>query len=124
MIFEAGCGVGNAMFPILEENENPYLTVHGRDYSPRAIEVLLSDPQFDPQYATAGVWDISSDSLPEGITESSVDVITLCFVLSALVSISIAGVTVGTESMESSCLQFASSLEARWADMFSRLWAL
>lgn len=73
------------MFPILEENENPHLMIHGRDYSPRAIEVLLADPQFDPLHATAEVWDIASDSLPGGILENSVDVITLCFVLSALV---------------------------------------
>jgi Methyltransferase domain len=124
VIFEAGCGVGNAMFPILAENENPNLKIHGRDYSPRAIEVLRSDPQFDPLYATADVWDVASDSLPEGIPESSVDVITLCFVLSALVSMSITGVMVGTESMGSSYLQFISPLEAWWTDMFSRLWAL
>jgi tRNAThr (cytosine32-N3)-methyltransferase len=73
------------MFPVLEENQNSLLTIHGRDYSPRAIEVLRSDPQFNEKYATAGVWDITSDTLPEGIAESSVDVITLCFVLSALV---------------------------------------
>lgn len=73
------------MFPILEENENPHLMVHGRDYSPRAIEVLLADPQFNPQFATAGVWDITSTTLPEGIAEGSVDVLTLLFVVSALV---------------------------------------
>ena len=73
------------MFPVLEENENPHLTIHGRDYSPRAIEVLLADPQFNPQFVTAGVWDITSKSLPEGIDEGSVDVLTLLFVLSALV---------------------------------------
>jgi len=84
VILEAGCGVGNAMFPILKENENPLLKIHGRDYSPRAIEVLLQDPQFNPEFASAGVWDIASESLPEGIAEFSVDVIILCFVLSAL----------------------------------------
>jgi tRNAThr (cytosine32-N3)-methyltransferase len=73
------------MFPILEDNENPHLTVHGRDYLPRAIEVLRGDPQFNPEFATAGVWDITSENLPEGIAEESCDVITLCFVLSALV---------------------------------------
>ena len=73
------------MFPILLENENPFLKIHGRDYSPRAIEVLQSDPQFNPQYATAGVWDITSESLPEDISPGSVDAITLLFVLSALV---------------------------------------
>ena len=88
VVFEAGCGVGNAMFPVLEENENPMLRVHGRDYSSRAIEVLLADPQFNPEICTAGVWDITSETLPEGIVEESVDVITLLFVLSALVMFS------------------------------------
>ena len=82
---EAGCGVGNAMFPILEENKNPLLMIHGRDYSPRAIEVLRADPQFNP--TTRYSWSLGYNvySLPEGIAEASVDVITLCFVLSALV---------------------------------------
>jgi tRNAThr (cytosine32-N3)-methyltransferase len=84
VILEAGCGVGNAMFPILEENKNPLLKVHGRDYSPRAIEVLLRDPQFNSTFASAGVWDITSPTLPTDIPSSSVDVIILCFVLSAL----------------------------------------
>jgi tRNAThr (cytosine32-N3)-methyltransferase len=61
------------------------LKIHGRDYSPRAIEVLREDPQFDPKYATAAVWDITSESLPEGVEEGSVDAMTLLFVLSALV---------------------------------------
>jgi len=73
------------MFPVLAENENPHLKIHGRDYSPRAIEVLRADPQFNPEFATADVWDISSEELPSGIEEDSVDVLTLCFVLSALV---------------------------------------
>ena len=85
VVFEAGCGVGNAIFPLLDENENELLQVHGRDYSPRAIEVLKEDPQFDPAHVTAGVWDIASTEGPEGIEEDSVDVILLCFVLSALV---------------------------------------
>jgi len=85
VIFEAGCGVGNAMFPVLADNENPLLKIHGRDYSPRAIEVLKTDPQFNSQYATADVWDMASEELPAGIEEESVDVITLLFVLSALV---------------------------------------
>jgi tRNAThr (cytosine32-N3)-methyltransferase len=97
---EAGCGVGNAMFPILEENQNPLLMIHGRDYSPRAIEVLRADPQFNPEHATAGVWDITSALLPEGIAEASVDVITLCFVLSALVLLLKTVLIEGTWTME------------------------
>jgi tRNAThr (cytosine32-N3)-methyltransferase len=79
--------VGNAIFPLLAENKNPHLTIHGRDYSPRAVEVLKSDPQYNPEFVTAGVWDITSEGLPDGIPSSSCDVIILCFVLSALVPI-------------------------------------
>jgi tRNAThr (cytosine32-N3)-methyltransferase len=81
---EAGCGVGNAMFPILAENENPLLKIHGRDYSPRAIEVLRRDPQFNSACASAEVWDITDETLPTDLEPESVDVIILCFVLSAL----------------------------------------
>jgi len=73
------------MFPVLAENENPLLRIHGRDYSPKAIDVLRADPQFNQEFATADVWDIASEELPTGIEEETVDVITLCFVLSALV---------------------------------------
>ncbi len=38
VLLEAGCGVGNTVFPLLEEN--PQLFVYACDFSPRAIEFV------------------------------------------------------------------------------------
>lgn len=38
VLLEAGCGVGNTVYPLLEENENIY--VYGCDFSQRAIELM------------------------------------------------------------------------------------
>lgn len=38
VLLEAGCGVGNTMYPLLEENEKLY--VYACDFSPRAIEMM------------------------------------------------------------------------------------
>lgn len=83
-ILEVGCGAGNTLFPVLEANENPQLHITGVDFSPRAVEIVRQSPSYNSQYASATVWDLSSDTLPEGIIEHSVDIVVLIFVLSAL----------------------------------------
>ena len=38
MILEVGCGVGNFLFPLLEDD--PQLYFHACDFSPRAVEFV------------------------------------------------------------------------------------
>lgn len=38
VIFEVGCGVGNFMFPLLEEEENIYF--YACDFSKRAVDMV------------------------------------------------------------------------------------
>ncbi|CAN0143833.1 unnamed protein product, partial [Ectocarpus sp. 8 AP-2014] len=43
-LLELGCGVGNAVFPLLEENRGLY--VIAADLSPRGIQVLKQHPKY------------------------------------------------------------------------------
>lgn len=38
VLLEAGCGVGNCIFPLLEEDRNIF--VYACDFSPRAVEFV------------------------------------------------------------------------------------
>ena len=61
-IFEVGCGVGNFMFPLLEEDAN--LFFYACDFSPRAVQFVKvrnqkknvsEDVSFQLYYLVAGV---------------------------------------------------------------------
>jgi len=89
-VLEVGCGAGNAVFPLLSANKNPDLHLFACDYSSQAIKVVQSNPLYaSPPTGTisASVWDLASppeSPLPDGVTEGSVDIVVLIFVLSAL----------------------------------------
>ncbi|EJU03679.1 methyltransferase [Dacryopinax primogenitus] len=86
-VWEPGCGVGNALFPLVQENENDQLKLVGCDYSKKAIEVVHANPLYHPPKGSlhAQVWDLASPlGLPESIPPGSVDIVLLIFVLSAL----------------------------------------
>ncbi|KAF4464979.1 actin filament-binding [Fusarium albosuccineum] len=84
VVLEIGAGAGNTAFPILADNKNPELKIHACDYSKTAVEVIRNHEQYDPQSIQADVWDVTSDSLPPGLEEGSVDVAVLIFIFSAL----------------------------------------
>jgi len=86
-VAELGCGAGNSVFPLLTANENPLLKLHACDFSSHAVKLVQHNPLYaDPPLGSisASVWDLTSDSLPDGIAPGSVDIVVLVFVLSAL----------------------------------------
>jgi tRNAThr (cytosine32-N3)-methyltransferase len=94
-VLEAGAGVGNTSFPIMRQNRNPRLRLHASDFSKKAVEIMKSNTEVNGPSITgqfeASVWDISASpnpdgtlQLPEGIEPSSVDIVILIFVFSAL----------------------------------------
>ncbi|GAA5894088.1 hypothetical protein JCM8208_002345 [Rhodotorula glutinis] len=84
-VVEIGCGNGSTLFPLLADNENPLLDLHGYDYSKEAVAVVKSSPSFDPARCRCDVWDLSSrEGPPPTVKPGSVDVLTMIFVFSAL----------------------------------------
>lgn len=85
-ILEVGCGAGNTMFPVLQNNENPSLRIMGADYSKQAVKIVRESEHFDPTYARAEVWDLAdpTGAIPEGLEPHSVDIVVMIFVFSAL----------------------------------------
>lgn len=83
-VLEVGAGAGNTAFPVLQGNENEQLMVHACDFSNKAVEIMRTSPQYDPRYLDVQVWDITSETLPPGVAENSVDVVLLIFIFSAL----------------------------------------
>lgn len=82
VLFEVGCGVGNFMFPLMSEDENMY--VYACDFSHRAVQFVKENPSYDPSRCTVFQCDIVNDDLTNQVTDGTVDVATMIFVLSAI----------------------------------------
>lgn len=83
-IFEAGCGVGNTIFPILQTSNDSNLFVYGCDFATSAIDIVRAHSLYDTKRCHAFVCDISEASAKFPFPEASVDCVVLIFVLSAL----------------------------------------
>lgn len=83
-ILEVGAGAGNTVFPILKANRNPKLLIHACDFSTKAVDLIRTSPEHDEHFIRASVWDVSSNTLPPGVPEESIDVVLLIFIFSAL----------------------------------------
>lgn len=82
VLLEAGCGVGNCIFPLLEDDLNIF--VYACDFSPRAVEFVKQNPLYCPERCCAFQCDLTKDDLRENVPEGGVDAVTLIFVLSAV----------------------------------------
>uniref|UniRef100_UPI00358FFA93 tRNA N(3)-methylcytidine methyltransferase METTL6 isoform X2 n=1 Tax=Myxine glutinosa TaxID=7769 RepID=UPI00358FFA93 len=82
LVLEAGCGVGNCLFPLLEEEEDVF--VYACDFSPRAISFVQENPLYDARRCFAFQCDLTSEALTTNIPMATLHVATLIFVLSSV----------------------------------------
>jgi len=103
-VLEVGCGVGNTVFPLLTQVEDPRLFVWACDFSATAVSIVqvrthacrirlpwLMDPRcpqgselYDTRRCKAFVCDIANEDIADTVPKASVDVVSMIFVLSAL----------------------------------------
>lgn len=82
-ILEVGCGVGNTVFPILQENVDPDLRVYCCDFSSSAISILSENSLFEPR-CVPFICDLTESTWSVPFEPNSLDVIIMIFVLSSV----------------------------------------
>ncbi|MED6133889.1 hypothetical protein PIB30_032461 [Stylosanthes scabra] len=82
VILEVGCGAGNTIFPVIASFPDAF--VYACDFSPRAIELVKTHEDFKESRVRAFVTDLTVDDLCKEILPSSVDIVTMIFMLSAV----------------------------------------
>lgn len=83
-LLEVGCGVGNFVFPLIEEQFNKNYYIYACDFSQRAVDFVKQNPLYDESVIKAFQCDITTETIFETIEENSVDIISMIFVLSAI----------------------------------------
>jgi tRNAThr (cytosine32-N3)-methyltransferase len=88
-VVELGCGAGNTLFPVVQQNRNPHFHIHGCDFAANAVKVVKEQPLYREHHEkgtiSASVYDLSApDTLPEDVVPGSIDVVIMVFVFSAL----------------------------------------
>jgi len=81
-MMEVGCGVGNLIYPLLEDGLK-YKRIYACDLSPRAVEFVKSHRLYDPERIEAFQANVTEEKCFAAL-DSPVDVVTLVFVLSAI----------------------------------------
>lgn len=82
-LLEIGCGVGNLIFPLIEDGHRDYF-IYACDLSPRAVELVRKHNLYDERYMKAFACDITTEEVFQTLPEASLDIVTLIFVLSAI----------------------------------------
>ena len=79
---QVGYGVGNMILPLIEEGSS--FRFLASDFSPRAVALLNQNQLFSGGPNRAFVCDMTTRQLLESVNESSVDIVTMIFMLSAV----------------------------------------
>ncbi|CAJ1972912.1 unnamed protein product [Sphenostylis stenocarpa] len=82
VILEVGCGAGNTIFPVIASNPDAF--VYACDFSPRAVELVKTHEDYKESHVSAFVCDLTADDLSQEILPTSVDIVTMIFMLSAV----------------------------------------
>uniref|UniRef100_A0A182SXD1 tRNA N(3)-methylcytidine methyltransferase n=1 Tax=Anopheles maculatus TaxID=74869 RepID=A0A182SXD1_9DIPT len=82
-LLEVGCGVGNLIFPLIEDGHRDYF-IYACDLSPRAVELVQKHNLYDERYMKAFACDITTEQVFETLADGSLDIVTVIFVLSAI----------------------------------------
>ncbi|XP_017430876.1 uncharacterized protein LOC108338485 isoform X1 [Vigna angularis] len=82
VILEVGCGAGNTIFPVIASYPDAF--VYACDFSPRAVELVKTHEDYKESHVIAFVSDLTADDLCKEILPSSVDIVTMIFMLSAV----------------------------------------
>ncbi|XP_008276924.1 tRNA N(3)-cytidine methyltransferase METTL8, mitochondrial [Stegastes partitus] len=83
-ILEVGCGVGNSVFPIVNEIKETDSFLYCCDFSPRAVQLVKDHPDYDDSVCHAFVHDICEEMASFPFPAQSLDVILAVFVLSSI----------------------------------------
>lgn len=82
VVLEVGCGAGNTIFPLVATY--PEIFIHACDFSQRAVDLVQTHKDFTATRVNAFTCDLTADDLSKQISPSSVDIVTMIFVLSAV----------------------------------------
>lgn len=82
ILLEVGCGVGNFIYPLIEEKLNMF--IYACDLSSKAIELLKTNPIYSEAQVKAFQTDITTTNIFDEIPKETLDIVTLIFVLSAI----------------------------------------
>ncbi|KAJ3329821.1 hypothetical protein HDU76_007089 [Blyttiomyces sp. JEL0837] len=81
-LLEVGCGVGNFIWPLIEQN--PEIFVYACDFSPRAVNFVKENENYNESRVKAFVCDLTKDKLVDNVPAAHLDVVSCIFVLSAI----------------------------------------
>lgn len=83
-LLEVGCGVGNFVFPLIEDEHCRNYYIFACDFSQRAIDLVKQNKLYDETKIKAFQCDITTETIFETIEPNTLDFISMIFVLSAI----------------------------------------